>query len=69
MDKPCDMLGGLWVSFKLLLRCKFKTGKGSYLAWRRETAFGKKGEFSTLTTKQRRTEIRRWSVWAWRSHE
>ncbi|MBC8200872.1 MAG: hypothetical protein H8E86_02405 [Planctomycetes bacterium] len=63
----CDTIGGLWVSILLLLRCRCKTGKGSYLAWRKETAFGKDGEFSSLSSKQRRSEVRAWASWAWRS--
>ena len=61
------MIGGLWVSILLLVRCKFRTGPGSYLAWRKETAFGKDGHFTTLTKKQKRESIRGWSRWAWRS--
>ena len=60
-----DKLGGLWVSLLLLVRCKFRTGTGSYLAWRRETAFGKKGEFQHVTRLQKRRAIRAWATWAW----
>jgi|TARA_B100000959_G_scaffold240501_1_gene261766 hypothetical protein len=60
------MFGGLWVSLALLLRCKCKTGNGSYLAWRKETAFGKEGQFPKLTRAQRRKSIRAWARWAFR---
>jgi hypothetical protein len=63
------MIGGHWVSLALLIRCKCKTGKGSYLAWRNETAFGKDGQFPNLTRKQRRHSIRAWSRWAWHSRK
>ena len=67
MSRLCDELGGYWVSLSLLVRCRFKTGKGSYLAWRKETAFGKEGQFPNVTKKQRGKSIREWSRWAWRS--
>jgi len=58
-------IGGLWVSFSLFIRCKGRTGKGSYLAWRQETAFGKQGQFPEVSKKQKRSSIREWSRWAW----
>jgi hypothetical protein len=69
MRKVYNALGGLWVSFVLIIRCRGKLGAGSYLAWRKETAFGKKGQFPALTSKQRRAEMLRWSIWAWRSRK
>jgi hypothetical protein len=60
-------MGGLWASISLLVRCKFRTGPGSYLAWREETAFGKEGQFPHFTKKQKRESIRGWARWAWRS--
>ncbi|HIN09567.1 MAG TPA: hypothetical protein EYM64_03205 [Phycisphaerales bacterium] len=60
-----DKLGGLWVSLSLLVRCKFRTGKGSYLAWRRETAFGSKGSFPELTASKKYRSICAWATWAW----
>ncbi|MBC8310269.1 MAG: hypothetical protein H8E83_07140 [Planctomycetes bacterium] len=69
MSKLCNTIGGLWVSVSLLVRCKFKTGSGSYLAWRKETAFGKDGQFPNLTKQQRRKSIRSWSRWAWQSRQ
>jgi len=63
----CNTIGGYWVSLSLLIRCKFKTGKGSYLAWRQETAFGKEGQFPEFTAKHRRRSIRSWSRWAWQN--
>jgi hypothetical protein len=60
-------LGGAWVLLALFIRCKGKTSKGSYLAWRKETAFGKTGEFSSLTPRQQRKDVRAWARWAWRS--
>ncbi len=50
----------------LLIRCRCKTGKGSYLAWRKETAFGKDGEFPQCTPAFRRKEMLHWATWAWR---
>ncbi len=67
MYKPCTIIGGLLVSLGLLIRCKFRTGAGSYLNWRKETAFGKGGEFPEFTTQQRRKAIREWANWAWES--
>ncbi|MDG1137743.1 MAG: hypothetical protein P8N28_05710 [Phycisphaerales bacterium] len=67
MYKVCDQLGGMWVALTLFIRCKGRTGKGSYLAWRKETAFGKDGEFTTLSKQQKRKDVRAWSRWAWRS--
>ncbi len=67
MRRLVDILGGFWVAVSLLVRCRFKTGSGSYLAWRKETAFGKEGQFTSLTKKQKRNSIRAWSRWAWRS--
>jgi hypothetical protein len=69
MRKVLDTVGGLWVALMLLIRCKFKMGSGSYLAWRRETAFGKDGQFPKLTKQQRRKSIRSWSRWAWMSRQ
>ena len=69
MNEPTtltDKLGGWWVSILLLVRCKFRTGTGSYLAWRRETAFGKVGDFPQVTASQKRRAIRAWATWAWR---
>ncbi|MBC8202851.1 MAG: hypothetical protein H8E91_03390 [Planctomycetes bacterium] len=48
----------------LLVRCKFKTGKGSYLQWRKETAFGKDGEFDVSSSAKRRS-MWAWARWAW----
>ena len=62
-----DTLGGYWVSILLLIRCRFRTGKGSYLAWRNETAFGKDGQYPEFTKRQRRATIRHWARWAWRN--
>ena len=67
MQSLLNTVGGYWVSFSLLLACRFRMGKGSYLAWRKETAFGKDGQFPYLSTKQRRTSIQAWARWAWRN--
>ncbi|HIA71894.1 MAG TPA: hypothetical protein EYO01_04250 [Phycisphaerales bacterium] len=69
MRSFCNTLGGVWVSIKLLIRCRCKTGKGSYLAWRKETAFGKDGEFPQCTSAFRRKEMLHWATWAWRSRK
>ncbi|MDP7004722.1 MAG: hypothetical protein QF718_00735 [Phycisphaerales bacterium] len=69
MNKPCSIIGGMIVSLCLLIRCRFRTGKGSYLNWRKETAFGKDGEFPEYTSKNRRKSIRRWASWAWKHRE
>ena len=65
VDNLGGYLGGLWVSLSLLVRCKFRTGDGSYLKWRNETAFGSKGTFPTVTTSTKRKAIREWAAWAW----
>jgi hypothetical protein len=69
MRKVTSALGGLWISARLLIRCKCKTGKGSYLAWRNETAFGKDGEFPQSTPAFRWKEIMHWAAWAWSSRK
>lgn len=67
MHSLLNTIGGYWASLSLLVSCKFRTGNGSYLAWRKETAFGKEGQFPQLTKKQRRASMRAWSRWAWQS--
>lgn len=67
MKRLVENVGGCWVAVSLLVRCRFKRGKGSYLAWRKETAFGKDGQFSSLSKKQKRDSIRAWCRWAWRN--
>ncbi|MBT4583505.1 MAG: hypothetical protein HOC93_00300 [Phycisphaerae bacterium] len=37
---------------------------GSYLNWRKETAFGKEDQFSVSSTQKRRS-IWSWARWAW----
>ncbi len=66
MGRLCEQFGGFLMAIKLYVTCKGKQSKGSYLSWRKETAFGKDGEFS-LSNDQRRKAMRDWSVWALRS--
>ena len=72
-DNLCNKLGGyfggLWVSITLLVRCAFRTGNGSYLKWRNETAFGSKGTFPTVTASTKRKAIRAWAAWAWQQRK
>ena len=68
MGRFFDKFGGLVMALKLLMTCKGRQSKGSYLAWRKETAFGKDGEFSLSKGEQRRA-ISDWSVWAYRSEK
>ena len=64
-----DMLGGCFHSIKLFIQCKGRQSKGSYLAWRKETAFGKDGEFSTISKREQLRVMLAWSVWAYRTQK
>ena len=65
MKKCRDLIGGVWVALSLYVQCSFKTSKGSYIAWRKETAFGKTGQFPQVSNAMKRKAMWSWAVWAW----
>ena len=66
MRSPIDIFGGTWVFMKLFIQCKGRMGSGSYLRWRRETAFGKKSQFPSMTLAKRWRAMLDWAIWAWK---
>ena len=64
-----DILGGCLHSINLFIQCKGCQSKGSYLAWRKETAFGKDDEFTTVSKKEKLRAMLAWSVWAYRTEK
>lgn len=69
MRRLLDMLGGCLHSIKLFIQCRGRQSKGSYLAWRKETAFGKDGQFATVSKKEQLRAMLSWSVWAYQTQK